>query len=58
MGSKTADRIMIIYAGRIFEMGWTKTVLGKPRHPYTKALISAVPQLFAEKQKQTIFFKR
>lgn len=49
---------MIIYAGRIFEMGWTKTVLGKPRHPYTKALISAVPQLFAEKQKQTIFFKR
>ena len=34
--SEMADRIMIMYAGRIFEMGQTQSVLGNPRHPYSR----------------------
>jgi len=37
------DRIAIMYLGKIMEMGSTDVVLRKPVHPYTKALIAAVP---------------
>jgi peptide/nickel transport system ATP-binding protein len=35
-----ADRIAIMYLGRIVEIGTTEEVLGNPKHPYTKALLS------------------
>ncbi len=38
------DRIAIMYLGRIVEMGNTRRVLENPLHPYTKALISAIPE--------------
>jgi len=38
-----ADRIMIMYLGQAVEIGTARDVLTKPKHPYTKALISAVP---------------
>lgn len=38
-----ADRIAVMYLGRIVESGSTEEVLGAPRHPYTKALLSVVP---------------
>lgn len=38
-----ADRIAVFYAGRIVEIGPSKEVLLKPRHPYTEALLAAVP---------------
>ena len=38
-----ADRIAVMYLGRIVEIGETKTVLEDPQHPYTKALLSVVP---------------
>jgi oligopeptide/dipeptide ABC transporter ATP-binding protein len=38
-----ADRIIVMYLGRIVEIGPTKTVLGDPEHPYTRALLSVVP---------------
>ena len=41
--SEMADRIMIMYAGRIFEMGQTRSVLGDPRHPYSAALLESLP---------------
>ena len=38
-----ADRIAVMYSGRIVEMGATETVLSSPRHPYTRRLLLAVP---------------
>jgi oligopeptide/dipeptide ABC transporter ATP-binding protein len=38
-----ADRIAVMYLGRIVEIGRTKEVLKTPEHPYTKALLSVIP---------------
>jgi oligopeptide/dipeptide ABC transporter ATP-binding protein len=38
-----ADRIAVMYLGRIVEIGDARTVLGDPQHPYTRALRSVVP---------------
>ncbi|SDJ84383.1 peptide/nickel transport system ATP-binding protein [Nonomuraea maritima] len=39
-----ADRIAVMYLGRIVEVGATAEVWARPRHPYTRALLRAVPQ--------------
>jgi oligopeptide/dipeptide ABC transporter ATP-binding protein len=38
-----ADRIAVMYLGRIVETGPTREVLGHPQHPYTRALLSVIP---------------
>ncbi len=40
-----ADRIAVMYLGRIVELGDAGLVFNEPRHPYTQALVSAVPTL-------------
>jgi peptide/nickel transport system ATP-binding protein len=42
-----ADRIAVMYLGRVVELGDAAEVVARPRHPYTKALVSAVPELGA-----------
>ncbi len=39
-----SDYVMVMYLGKIVEMGQNEDVVKNPQHPYTKALISAVPQ--------------
>jgi peptide/nickel transport system ATP-binding protein len=38
-----ADRIVVMYAGRVVESGPASEVIEHPRHPYTRALVSAIP---------------
>ena len=41
------DRVAVMYLGRIIEVADTETLLSTPRHPYTRALIAAIPRLTA-----------
>ncbi|MFL5682034.1 MAG: oligopeptide/dipeptide ABC transporter ATP-binding protein, partial [Chloroflexota bacterium] len=43
-----ADRIAVMYLGRIMEVGDSETVFRGPNHPYTEALLSAVPNIDSE----------
>jgi oligopeptide/dipeptide ABC transporter ATP-binding protein len=40
-----ADRVLVLYAGKVAEVGPTRDVLFAPQHPYTQALLKCVPQL-------------
>jgi len=40
-----ADRVLVMYAGRIVETGETNTLFSGPRHPYTEALLGSIPKL-------------
>src|SRR5262245_20919442 len=41
--AETADRVAVMYAGRIAEIGPAREVIKNPRHPYTKGLMGAIP---------------
>ncbi len=45
-----SDRIAVMYLGRLQEVGDAETVFGGPHHPYTEALLSAVPTLEGEER--------
>ena len=44
---QVADRVAVMYLGRIVETGATDVVWGNPRHPYTEALVAAIPKVGA-----------
>ncbi|PVV17986.1 MAG: ABC transporter ATP-binding protein [gamma proteobacterium symbiont of Ctena orbiculata] len=52
--SYMADEIAVMYLGRIVERGRTDEVMKRPLHPYTRALLSAVPVLDPDKQRNVI----
>ena len=52
--SRLADRLAVLYGGKIMELGPTREVLVHPRHPYTRALIRAYPNMTTVKDLQGI----
>jgi oligopeptide/dipeptide ABC transporter ATP-binding protein len=52
--SSLADTVSIFYAGRVVESGSRDEVLQRPRHPYTKALLDALPHPEAAKEKPLV----
>jgi peptide/nickel transport system ATP-binding protein len=46
-----ADRVMVMYAGRIVESGTTGTLFRGARHPYSRALLASIPDLRTDKTK-------
>jgi peptide/nickel transport system ATP-binding protein len=41
--SELADRILVMYAGAMMEIGTAAEIIGSPRHPYTRSLLESVP---------------
>jgi oligopeptide/dipeptide ABC transporter ATP-binding protein len=52
--ARYAQRIYIMYAGRIVEEGTTKDIFGKPRHPYTIGLLKCIPRLDEEEGRKLV----
>jgi len=48
--SQVAERVAVMYAGRIVEMGSVADVFARPMHPYTRGLLQAVPSLRTDRQ--------
>ena len=43
--AETADRVCVMYAGRIVEIGPVRQIISAPRHPYTVGLMAAIPKI-------------
>jgi len=49
--AEVADRVAVMYAGRIMEYGPIDTIFSQLRHPYTKGLLESIPQLREKKKR-------
>lgn len=49
--SEIADRVAVMYAGRIVEAGPLEALFGNMRHPYTRGLLESIPQLEEKKER-------
>jgi oligopeptide/dipeptide ABC transporter ATP-binding protein len=52
--ARYANRIYIMYAGRIVEEGTTEDIFGDPRHPYTIGLLNCIPRLDEEEGRKLV----
>jgi peptide/nickel transport system ATP-binding protein len=48
--AETCDRVMVMYAGKVAEEGPVSRVFTAPRHPYTRKLLSAFPNIHADRR--------
>jgi peptide/nickel transport system ATP-binding protein len=49
--AETCDRVAVMYAGRIAEIGPVHQVINQPSHPYTAGLMAAIPDITAERER-------
>jgi peptide/nickel transport system ATP-binding protein len=49
--AETADRVAVLYAGRLAEIGPVREVIHAPRHPYTRGLMNSIPRLGEERER-------
>ncbi len=52
--AEICDRVTVLYAGQVCESGTVEQVFEKPKHPYTQALLTSVPNLALRKQKLSV----
>src|SRR6185503_7797747 len=51
--ARVCDRVAVMYGGRIVEIGPVRTIFTAPAHPYTRALLDAIPRLGARRDRLT-----
>jgi peptide/nickel transport system ATP-binding protein len=53
--AETTDRVGVLYAGRLAEIGDTREVLTNPKHPYTRGLVDSTPRIDSNSFKKSLF---
>jgi peptide/nickel transport system ATP-binding protein len=52
--NRIADRICVLYAGRVLEVGPKCAILRRPAHPYTKGLLSSLPRMASKRERKRL----
>ncbi len=51
------DRVAVMYLGKVVELGTTERLFGAPRHPYTRSLLSAIPEIGKQRITDTFWLE-
>jgi oligopeptide transport system ATP-binding protein len=52
--ARYADRVAVMYAGRIVESATARELYARPRHPYTRGLLDSVPRLDSDRRRRLV----